>query len=134
MNTRRVSSRILVIVGSCAMLVGSLDPMEGSLVILPGSALVTLGTFLGDGGRRLFWYRVLIFALIAVGVGALFGMSAVGGIGGRSGHSAWWGLLVLPYPIGWVLGMGSLLFGLIRTVRCRRAPDSRLKSSKPATC
>jgi hypothetical protein len=46
MNTPKLWSSILVIVGSIAMLVGALDPMEGWLVILPGSGLVTPGTFL----------------------------------------------------------------------------------------
>jgi len=47
--------------------------------------------------------------LIAVGVGALFGLSALGGVGGRSGHSMWWLLTVLPYPVGWVMGLVGVL-------------------------
>jgi hypothetical protein len=47
MNARSIWSRVLIIVGSIAMLVGAVDPMEGSLIILPGSGLVALGTFLG---------------------------------------------------------------------------------------
>jgi len=35
-----------------------------------------------------------------VGVGALWFLSSLGGIGGKSGHSIWWGLLILPYPTG----------------------------------
>ena len=35
----------------------------------------------------------------------MFGMSALGGVGGTSGRSIWWILLCLPYPIGWVLGL-----------------------------
>jgi hypothetical protein len=99
------------------MLAGALDPMEGSLLILPGSGFVTLGTFLGHTDHALRRYWTLIFILIAAGVGALFALSAVGGIGGRSGHSMWWGLLILPYPIGWVMGIVSLLFRLGRTLR-----------------
>jgi len=87
MNARKLWSRILVIAGSIAMLVGVLDPMEGSLVILAGSGLVTLGTFLSNSGRRLLIYWIWVFLLISVGVGALFGLSAIGGIGGKSGHS-----------------------------------------------
>ena len=34
--------------------------------------------------------------LIAIGVGALWGLSMFGGIGGKSGHSIWWGVLILP--------------------------------------
>jgi hypothetical protein len=105
MNTRGVWSRILIIVGSIAMLVGALDPMEGSLVILPGSGFVALGTFLGRCERRQIAYRVWVFTLIAIGVGALWGLSMVGGIGGHSGYSMWWGVLILPYLVGWFMGI-----------------------------
>ena len=87
------------------MLVGALDPMEGSVVILPGSGLVALGTFLGQSERRLIAYRVWVFILIAIGVGAMWGLSNAGGIGGKSGHSMWWGVLILPYLIGWSMGI-----------------------------
>jgi hypothetical protein len=105
MNARKLWSRILTIVGSIAMLVGALDPMEGSLVILPGSGLVALGTFLGQSERRLIAYRVWVFILIAIGVGAMLGLTQVGGFGGNSGRSMWWGVLVLPYLIGWSMGI-----------------------------
>jgi len=110
MNTRALWYRILVIVGSIALLVGALDPLEGSLLILPGSGLVALGTFLGQQDRRWLTYRVGVFILIAIGVGALWGLTMVGGIGGKSGVSMWWGVLILPYLIGWsmaIWGPGS---------------------------
>jgi hypothetical protein len=91
MKTRSIWSRILILVGSIAMLVGALDPMEGSVVILPGSGLVALGTFLGQNERRLIAFRVLVFILIAIGVGALWGLSWVGGIGGNSNTTASFG-------------------------------------------
>ena len=105
MNTRSLWSRILIIVGSIAMLVGALDLMEGSLLILPGSGVVALGTFLGQSERRWIAYRVGIFILIAIGVGAMWGLTKVGGFGGDSGRSMWWGLLMLPYLIGWSMGI-----------------------------
>ena len=46
-----------------------------------------------------------MFILIALGVVALWGLSSGGGFGGDSERSMWWGLLVLPYPIGWSLGI-----------------------------
>jgi hypothetical protein len=104
-NARSIWSRILITVGSIAMLVGALDPMEGSVVILPGSGLVALGTFVGQSERRLIAYRMWVFILILVGVGALWGLSRVGGIGGKSGRSMWWGVLILPYLIGWCMGI-----------------------------
>ena len=119
LGSRSLWSRICIIVGSIAMLVGAVDPMEGSLLILPGSGLVALGTFLGQSERRWLAYRMWVFILIAIGVGALWGMSMVGGIGGKNGPSMWWGVLILPYLIGWwmgIVGPGSprwlLLLGL----------------------
>jgi len=120
MNARSIWSRILIVVGSIAMLVGALDPMEGSVVILPGSGLVALGAFLGHSERRLIAYRVGVFILIVIGVGAMWGLSWVGGFGGPSGRSMWWGVLILPYVIGWSMGIwgpGSprwlLLLGIV---------------------
>lgn len=109
-NARSLWSRILIVLGSLGMLLGAIDPMEGSLIILPGSLLVAIGTFLGQCERRLIVYRVWVFILIAIGVGAVWGLTMVGGVGGTSGHSMWWGVLILPYLIGWsmgILGPGS---------------------------
>jgi hypothetical protein len=93
------------VLGSVAMVVGAIDPMEGALIILPGSLLVVLGTLLGSCERRLVAYRVAVFILIAVGVGAMWRLTMVGGFGGGSGRSLWWGVLILPYLIGWSLGI-----------------------------
>ena len=98
----RTQSRWFVIVGLVLMVAGALDPMEGSVVILGGSALAALGAF---HTRTRYRLPVTAVVLIAIGVTALFGMSALGGVGGSSGRSIWWLLLCLPYPIGWVLGL-----------------------------
>jgi len=104
-NSRALWSRVLVVLGSIAMVIGGIDPMEGSFIILPGSLLVALGTWLGLSERRLIAYRVAVLILIAIGVGALWALSAVGGFGGSSGLSMWWGVFILPYLIGWSMGM-----------------------------
>jgi hypothetical protein len=101
MKTNR--SRLLVIVGLVLMVLGALDPLEGSVVILAGSALVAVGAFFSR--TRRYGIPVTALALIGVGVAALFGLSALGGVGGSTGRSMWWLLLCLPYPIGWVLGL-----------------------------
>jgi hypothetical protein len=114
-------SRILKVAGGIVLLVGTLDPMEGSVLILLGSGLVALGMHLGAKERRTVLYWTWVFILIAVGVGALFGLSAIGGIGGKSGHSMWWGLLILPYPAGWLMAVVGGVVGLVRFFTGARA-------------
>ncbi|MGD1047320.1 MAG: hypothetical protein ABR899_01045 [Candidatus Krumholzibacteriaceae bacterium] len=104
-------ARILVIIGLVAMVMGAIDPLEGSLVILPGTALVTLGARLGKSRHRALLRWAL--ALVVVGVGMLWGLSACGGVGRPSGHSYWWAIVLLPYPVGWIMG----LVGAVRTLR-----------------
>jgi purine-cytosine permease-like protein len=121
MNTPGPWSRILVIVGGIAMLLGAVDPLEGSVLILAGGVLVLVGTFLGQAERPLLSYWIATVVLIAVGVGAMFALSAIGGIGGNSGHSMWWGVLILPYAVGWIMGIINLLIRFVRSVRHRHA-------------
>ena len=119
MDARMLWSRILVIIGCIAMLLGAIDPLEGSLLILPGSGMVALGTFLGGEQPGILRYWVWVFILIAVGVGAMFVLSAFGGIGGKSGQSMWWGVLILPYPVGWIMGFAGAIVMLIRFFKAR---------------
>ena len=97
----------MIVIGSIGLLVGALDPLEGSLLILIGSGLAALGTFLGQAEPRLIRYRTLVFVLIAVGVGAMWALTSRGGFGGKSGLSMWWGLLLLPYLIGYPMAIGG---------------------------
>lgn len=96
---------ILWIVGGISMLLGAIDPMEGSLLILPGSGLMALAAYFDREGTRSFRFRLLVFGMISFGIGALFFLSYLGGFGGTTGPSIWWGLLVIPYIVGWVLGV-----------------------------
>jgi hypothetical protein len=120
MSQRTVWSVVLVIVGLLAMLIGTVDPLEGAFIILPGSAVVTAGAFLGKSR-----YQFLLswaFVLIAAGVGAMVVFTAMGGIGGHSGRSIWWGMFVLPYPIGWIMGLVGAILRLIEQFQ-RPAPE-----------
>jgi hypothetical protein len=119
MTARKLWSRVLVIVGAIAMLLGTLDPLEGSVLILPGCGLVALAMYLSGRDHRTVLYCTWAFILIAVGVGAMFALSAVGGIGGRSGHSMWWGLLLLPYPAGWLMALAGAVVGFVRMFKGR---------------
>ncbi|HEX5215651.1 MAG TPA: hypothetical protein VFV98_09325 [Vicinamibacterales bacterium] len=103
-------ARTLVIAGLLLMLVGALDPLEGSVVILGGSVLAAAGAFFARSRR----YRLQIAAslLIAMGVAALFGLSALGGVGGTTGRSMWWLAICVSYPIGWLIGLVSAVAAL----------------------
>jgi hypothetical protein len=119
MNVRNVVTRVLLIAGLAAMLVGAVDPLEGSFVILPGCAAAALGAYWGKSRHRVLLASALV--LIAAGVGAMIVFTAMGGIGGNSGHSAWWGLFVLPYPLGWILGLVGAILGLIESFKRRES-------------
>jgi len=112
--------RVLLILGIGAMLVGAIDPLEGSLLILPGAGVAALGAFLG--GSR--WRRLLgwAFALVAVGVAAMFVLSWLGGVGGKSGRSMYWLAVVAPYPVGWMLGLVGAVLALVESFRRDRPP------------
>lgn len=108
MDTRKLLSGVLGGVGLLAMLGGAIDPLEGCGVVLLGTALAAAGAVLGHSRYRRLLGGAL--ALVVIGVGAMVIFTMLGGIGGRSGHSPWWGLLAAPYPIGWLLGIvGDIL-------------------------
>lgn len=117
-------SRILFVLGAIAMVAGAADPLEGSVVVLLGSGLILGSEFVKCAERRRWRFWASVFGLVAFGVGAMFGLSSVGGIGGGSGRSLWWGLLILPYPVGWLLGIGGLVAGGVRAFRRRSTSRS----------
>jgi len=105
-------ARIIYIIGVVALTIGIVDPLEGSVVILAGSALVALSTFLiKDRHWKIF---LASFIMILIGVIALFYLSSLGGFGGQSTLSWWWGTLILPYPVGWLL---SIVLLIVRAVK-----------------
>lgn len=104
-----------MIAGVVVMLAGALDPLEGSVVVVAGGAIAAAGAYFGRAAR--LNTIVTAFVLILVGVGALFGFSALGGVGGTSGRSIWWMLTMAPYPIGWLVE----LIATISAIRSQRA-------------
>jgi hypothetical protein len=112
-------SRIFLILGLFGMLVGALDPLEGSVIILPSAGFAALGGFIGHSARRKLLYTA--FLLIAAGIGAMFLLSAPGVVRWRAAHSSWWILVVLPYPIGWILGVVAVVLSLAESFRHRAA-------------
>jgi hypothetical protein len=102
------------------MAVGTADPLEGSLLILPGCGMVTLGQFVASRDRRTLLYWIWTFIMISIGVGAMIVLSELGGIGGKSGRSLWWGLLLLPYPAGWLMALAGGIVELVRLFKAKR--------------
>jgi hypothetical protein len=105
-------SRILVILGLFGMLVGALDPLEGSVIILPSAGIAAVGALVGHTARRKLLYAA--FVLIAVGVCTMLLYSFIG----RSGV---WAAMIVPYPIGWILGVVASILTLVETFRHRAA-------------
>jgi hypothetical protein len=101
---------VLLWIGAAALVLGALDPLEGSLVIVVAAGVLTAAAHLGHlhARRWVDWGG----ALATLGVAVLWGMSAAGGIGGSSGRSSWWALLLLPYPLGWLLSLSGAIRGL----------------------
>jgi hypothetical protein len=44
-------------------------------------------------------------------------LSLFGGIGGNTGRSMWWGLVILPYPVGWIIGVAGAALALVESFR-----------------
>ncbi len=118
MDVHKVS-RILIIAGSFLFVAAIIDPMEGSFVILAGSGLAALGMGIDSSERSHAPYWTGVFAAVLVGVCALLILSAKGGFGGESGRSMWWGLTILPYPLGWIAGVYNIVSRTVEHLKRR---------------
>lgn len=105
-------THILYIIGVIALIIGAIDPLEGSVVILAGSALVAITTYLNHDRHWKIFFTSLI--MIVTGVSFMFYLSSLGGFGGNSKLSWWWGTLILPYPVGWLLSIITLIIRAVR--------------------
>ena len=103
MNAKPKWKRILYKIGVIALIIGALDPLEGSVVLAIGCALVALSTYLTQDRHWKIFLASLI--MILAGVFFLFFVSSLGGFGGTSTLSWWWSILMLPYPIGWLMAI-----------------------------
>jgi hypothetical protein len=112
-------TRVIYIIGVIALIIGAIDPLEGSLVISAGSALVALSTYLShDRHWKVF---ILSLLMILIGVVFLFYLSSLGGFGGKSMLSWWWGILIIPYPLGWLL---TIILLIVRAVKKNKQQTS----------
>ena len=111
-------TRIIYIIGVVAIIIGALDPLEGSVLIIVGSALLASSAYItSDRHSKIFTVSLI---MIVIGVAFLFYFSSLGGFGGTSTLSWWWGLFILPFPIGWL----TIIIVLIK----REIENKKLKS------
>lgn len=112
MQPRRIWTRYLYIFGVIALIIGVIDPLEGSILISLGSISLAFSTYLNNDPQ----WKVFLSAslMIIFGVSFLFYFSSLGGFGGNSSLSWWWGVLIIPYPLGWLLSIIMLIFRLIK--------------------
>ena len=94
-------NRYLFVTGIIMLVIGAIDPLEGSILIMIGSLLLAWSAYKRRDSQWKFF--MITFLLITIGVGFLFFFSWLGGFGGNSALSWWWALLILPYPIGWLM-------------------------------
>ena len=81
--------RVIYIIGVIVLIIGALDPLEESVVLTVGCAFIALSTYLT---RDRHWKIFLVsLILIIIGVFFLFYFSSLGGFGGTSTLSWWWG-------------------------------------------
>jgi hypothetical protein len=104
--TKPLLLKIIFIIGIVTFLLGILDPLEGSVVICFGAILITLVSYFRK--ETFFKWFLMATILTLFGVIALFVVSSFGGLG-KDALSPWWGLVLLPYPIGWILGIIFLI-------------------------
>ena len=107
--------RITYLIGVVALIAGALDPLEGSVAIVAGNIALAFSTFLSKDRHFKIFLSTAI--MIIAGVSFLFYFSSLGGFGGTSTLSWWWGLLILPYPIGWLI---NIILLIIRWQKSRK--------------
>ncbi|MFM9057345.1 MAG: hypothetical protein ACKOQY_11795 [Bacteroidota bacterium] len=102
--------RVLRILAVAMLVLGALDPIRGAVLIAAGSLLLAIQVKISaDPRRRLY---VTTARMIVVGVFFLYFFSENGSLQ-KAQLSAWW-LLMLPYPVGWMITVSSLLDTSIR--------------------
>ena len=98
------------LLGLALFIIGSLDPLEGSVLIALGGALLALVAHARKAKRQRYFKLAAI--LLFVGVALLWLMSSLGGFGVQNRMPWAWALVLLPYPVGWVLMLILLIRGL----------------------
>lgn len=105
MTTREKWVQVLTVPGGLAVLAGGIDPLEGSILVPVGTALLAGAAMIAPCEPVVRRARALNLALALVGFAAVWGLTALGGVGGTTGRSFFWALLGLPLVVGWTLSL-----------------------------
>ena len=125
MDTRHKYARVLLVVGLAILLIGMVDPLEGAIFTLIGVGVLAIASALiASQYTNLLTWAVWF---VSAGISVMIVLSWMGGVGGTSGHSAGWLLLVLPYPIGLVFALVGGVGALEETWTHRRTPSKGTK-------
>lgn len=99
--------------GVAFLIVGVIDPLEGSVAILIGSLMIYIASImLKDRDKKMFFVAMV---LILIGVLSMFIMSSMGGFGKESKMSNWLLILIIPYPLGWLMEIVILIRRIFTT-------------------
>jgi hypothetical protein len=109
---------VVFITGVASLIFGVIDPLEGSILIAFGSICLAISTFfMHDRFHRIFVFAAI---LVLAGVGALWFISSQGGYDPKK--EWWWNIFILPYPVGWLISIISLM---VRFVKRKDRPETR---------
>lgn len=102
--------RYVFIAGVIATIAGAIDPMEGSVVIAAGSILLAISSYF----RNDIYLKIFLIAaiFIIIGVTAIWYVSSLGGFDPK--REWWWTVVILPYPIGWLINIITLIIKAVK--------------------
>lgn len=94
-------TRWLPVAALALTLLAVLDPLEGFPIVLIGGVLTVMAALQAQGFKLRLAATGLVLAVL--GCAAMVFLSTMGGVGGGTGRSVWWLLVVAPYPAGVIL-------------------------------
>jgi len=102
--------RIIFIAGILSFIIGTLDPMEGSILIAFGSVLIASIAF--HNKSKFNTTLIISSTFITIGVIFLWLVSSMGGYDPI--REWWWNVLIILYPIGWLITVIILIIKLFK--------------------
>ncbi len=107
--------QLMYYLGVLALLAGFISPLQGSILVANGALVLTASTFLLK--HRYRYYFLWGCILLVFGVVMLFFFSNKGGFGatGDLPYGLRW--FMLPYPVGWLIMLITLIVSSYRKWR-----------------